>query len=153
MTDTTVSERILVGVDGSETSIDALRYAARLAEALDVPLEAVTTWVFPAVAEDAPVDTWSPEDDAQEILDASIAQAFGGTPPARLARTVLPGPAARTLIQESERCGMLVLGSRGHGGFARMLLGSVSAACAEHARCPVLVMHSPRETPAGSTGS
>jgi Universal stress protein family. len=45
------------------------------------------------------------------------------------------------LIEESAHASMLILGSRGHGGFVGMLLGSVSAACAEHAHCPVLVMH------------
>ncbi|GLI28604.1 universal stress protein [Agromyces rhizosphaerae] len=133
-------QRILVGVDGSAPSIEALRYGARLADALDAPLEAVTTWTFPPVMGAYVVDGWTPDEDAQGILDDSIAEAFGDDPP-DLARTVLAGPAAGTLIEESRRARMLVLGSRGHGGFAGLLLGSVSAACAAHAHCPVLILH------------
>jgi nucleotide-binding universal stress UspA family protein len=64
----------------------------------------------------------------------------------RLSTKTLHGPPARTLIEESRNAFMLVLGSRGHGGFAGLLLGSVSTACAQHAHCPVLIMHGP--TPA-----
>ncbi|WP_051191935.1 universal stress protein [Microbacterium luticocti] len=132
---------VLVGVDGSDSSIDALRHAARLAQALDAPLEAVTVWEYPAFADYYAVVDWSPEADAQATLESAIDQAFGGAPPTGLRRTVLRGPTARALIDASRRAGMLVLGSRGHGGFAGLLLGSVSAACAAHARCPVLIVH------------
>jgi nucleotide-binding universal stress UspA family protein len=137
------ADRVLVGVDGSPTSIDALRYAARMAEAFDAPLEVVTTWAYPPYGSGYTADAWSPEGDAKTILDDSIAAAFGDSPPP-LRRTVLAGPTARLLIEESRRCALLVLGSRGHGGFAGMLLGSVSSACAEHAHCPVLVVHTGR---------
>lgn len=141
------SDRVLVGVDGSASSIDALRYAARIAEAFEAPLTVVTTWNYPAFTSAYVPDSWSPEKDAEEILDVSIEQAFADSPP-RLQRAVLAGPTAQTLIEASRRSSMLVLGSRGHGGFAGLLLGSVSAACAEHAHCPVLIVH-PRHT--GST--
>lgn len=137
-------QRILVGVDGSGSSIDALRYAARIAVAFDAPLEAMTTWTIPPVAGALLVEGWSPETDAGVILETSIEQAFDGAAPVGLVRTVVPGAAARTLIDESRRAQMLVLGSRGHGGFVGLLLGSVSAACAEHAHCPVLIVHSDR---------
>jgi nucleotide-binding universal stress UspA family protein len=73
------------------------------------------------------------------VLDGAIEIAFGGNPP-ELTRTVLTGAPARTLIHASKNASMLVLGSRGHGGFVGLLLGSVSAACAEHADCAVLVV-------------
>ena len=67
--------------------------------------------------------------------------------PARLQATVADGSPAKTLLQISEGARMLVVGSRGHGGFTGLLLGSVSAACTEHAHCPVLVVHGPTPPP------
>jgi len=64
--------------------------------------------------------------------------------PPDLTRQVIAGPPSRTLIELSADSAMLVLGSRGHGGFAGLLLGSVSAACGEHAYCPVLIVHKRR---------
>ncbi|MBC7591359.1 MAG: universal stress protein [Salinibacterium sp.] len=141
MSHTENTSPILVGVDGSEPSIDALRRAVTIARALATPVEAVTTWEYPAMSDGYFPDGWSPERDAGLILDAAIRTAFPDGAPADLRRTILHGSAARALIDHSETASMLVLGSRGHGGFAGLLLGSVSAACAAHAHCPVLVMH------------
>lgn len=141
--ETTPTDRIIVGVDGSASSVEALRYAAPLADALNRPLHVVTTWTAPPIDPYAAIE-WSPEQDAEEILGESIRKAFGGRPPAGLTQRTLLGAPARTLIGLSENCYMLVLGSRGHGGFAGLLLGSVSAACAEHAHCPVLIVHTPK---------
>ncbi|GAB6856538.1 universal stress protein [Microbacterium xylanilyticum] len=137
--------RIVVGVDGSPSSVAALKYAARLARALDAPLEAVTTWTYPPMTGAELVIEWQPEEDAKELLDHSIADAFGDSPPEGLTRTVLSGPPSPTLIDVSRTSGMLVLGSRGRGGFVGLLLGSVSATCAQHAHCPVLIMHRDEE--------
>ncbi|MCE7481818.1 universal stress protein [Microbacterium profundi] len=142
--DSVDSDRIIVGVDGSKSSVSALRYAAHLAAALDAPLEAVTTWTAPLVDPYLAVD-WSPEKEARDVLDVAVQDAFDKTPPVGLTRSVLHGTPAHTLIELSNSCSMLVLGSRGHGGFAGLLLGSVSAACARHARCPVLIMHAQPE--------
>jgi nucleotide-binding universal stress UspA family protein len=144
MDDSTEPDRIVAGVDGSASSIAALRYAARLAEAFDAPLEAITTWTYPSFA-GPDVAGWYPEQSAADTLDAAVERAFGASPPEGLTRTVLVGPAARTLIDVSDHCGMLVLGSRGHGGFAGLLLGSVSTACAQYAHCPVVVVHERRD--------
>jgi len=135
-------DRVLVGVDGSPSSIGALRYAARIAAAFGAPLEAATTWSYPPFVDYAAVSGWSPERTAVEILDAAVERAFDGTPPEGLVRTILSGPPASVLVEQSRRAGMLVLGSRGRGGFAGLLLGSVSQTCAEHAHCPVLIVHS-----------
>lgn len=136
----THSNRIVVGVDGSQSSVAALRYAARMAKALREPLHVVTTWTAPPIDPYMAIE-WSPAEYARETLDETIDQAFGEKPPHDLTRDVLLGSAARTLIGLSDSASMLVLGSRGHGGFVGLLLGSVSAACAEHAHCPVLIVH------------
>lgn len=137
----TDADRIVVGVDGSDSSIAALRYGARLADAFDAPLEAVTTWIYPAFADPTLIAQWPLDRSASDMLDDAVARAFGETVPQGLTRTVLVGPAARRLIELSRSAGMLVVGSRGRGGFTGLLLGSVSAACAEHAACPVVVVH------------
>lgn len=131
---------IVVGVDGSDSSIAALRHAARIAEALGAPLEAVTTWTAPPFVDYSSIAGWSPEVEASAVLDDAVEQAFADALPRALVRTVLPGLPAPTLIAQSRDAEMLVLGSRGHGGFAGLLLGSVSAACAAHAHCPVLIV-------------
>lgn len=134
--------RIVVGVDGSETSIEALRFAVRTAKAFRTSLEAITVWTYPAGAEVALLADWSPEEDAREILATVTKTVFGDDRPSWFSTATKRGSAARTLIEESIGADMLVLGSRGHGGFIGLLLGSVSATCAEHARCPVLIVHS-----------
>lgn len=144
MSDSTSKRHVIVGVDGSDASIEALREAAEIAEALDMRLEAVTIWELPTIVEYTPIPVWSPEQDARTTLSTAITEAFNGSPPPHLSTTTAPGPVARSLIELSDGARMLVLGSRGRGGFAGMLLGSVSAACAEHARCSVLVVHRPR---------
>lgn len=139
---------VIVGVDGSPRSIDALRKAAEMARLLDAPITAVTAWQFPITFDgNFPTEVWSPEGEAERILSAGIGTAFPDERPERLTAVTIAGPAASVLITASENASMLVLGSRGRGGFAGLLLGSVSTACAQHARCPVLVMHgSPRTT-------
>lgn len=132
---------ILIGVDGSETSIEALRTGGRLAAALDLPVLAVTTWVIdPVWGGYLPVDPHTPEDLAVELLDGAVATAFDGEAPVDLEKRTLYGPAATALVDASREASMLIVGSRGLGGFRGMLLGSVSTACVHHAHCPVLVI-------------
>lgn len=145
------TDRIVVGVDGSQHSITALRYAASLSHALDAPVEAVAVWSYPPLIEPYVVMEWTPDEIAKEALDGAIHSAFGDHPPDRLTRHLLPGSPAQTLIELSKSCGLLVLGSRGHGGFVGMLLGSVSAACAEHAHCPVLIVHGNAHLPGANS--
>ncbi len=86
-------------------------------------------------------DDRNPETDARECLNEAIDSVFGDARPPNLRLVVREGDPAQVLLEESKRATMLVLGSRGHGGFTGLLLGSVSAKCAEHATCPVLVVH------------
>jgi nucleotide-binding universal stress UspA family protein len=135
---------IVVGVDGSESSINALRTAARVATVLDAEIDAVTSWEFPAsygLAGGA--GDWRPDTDAAQLLAIALKEAFGDDVPARLRSVLTEGHPAKVLVEASRGAEMLVVGSRGHGGFVGLLLGSVSAYCAEHASCPVLVARVP----------
>ncbi|MFJ2370416.1 universal stress protein [Microbacterium sp. NPDC087665] len=135
-------KHIIVGLDGSESSIAALRHAADLAAKLHASLEAIMTWEYPVFYDPYYSGaSWSPETETAKAMKAAIAQAFETDLPRNFTQTVLQGAPARVLIRESEDATMLVLGSRGHGGFAGLLLGSVSATCAAHATCPVLIVH------------
>ncbi len=132
---------IVVGVDGSDSSLAALHQGVRLSKALDLPLRVVTSWSHPTTLEGGyAMNGWSPERDAREILSITLDKAFHGDPPANLTSAAVEGLPAHVLLEESKRAEMLVVGSRGHGGFVGMLMGSVSSACAQHAHCPVLIV-------------
>ena len=143
--------RIVVGVDGSANSERALRWAARIAADFGARLEAVTAWDFPASYGFGSVpQDWDPAGDMRKVLDETVRAVFGDPPPAGFQRQVREGNAAMVLIEASQDATMLVVGSRGHGGFTGLLLGSVSANVAEHAPCPVLVIHGDQAPPAPS---
>jgi nucleotide-binding universal stress UspA family protein len=144
--------RIVVGVDGSAESKAALRWAAKLAPALGCAITAMTAWQFPAVVGMSPAvmnvgmapyfpESWHPEQDARDLLDSTVQEVFADERPVDLVLSIAYGQPASVLLEASEDSTMLIVGSRGHGGFAGLLLGSVSSACAEHATCPVLVVH------------
>ncbi len=132
---------IVVGVDGSPESVLALKWAQTLATALDATITAVTAWHFETSFGPYSPSEWNPDTDAQQTLKDALTQAFGDQLPPGLKGRTCRGRPAQVLIDEGKSAKMLILGSRGHGGFAGMLLGSVSSACAEHASCPVLVVH------------
>ena len=134
--------RIVVGVDGSAASKAALRWAVTAAGVTGGHIEAVTTWQIPVTYGWALMSGgWEPEKAARELLSETVESVFGTDRPADLRMIVEEGSAAKVLIKHSTGAQMLVVGSRGLGGFAGLLLGSVSATCAEHAKCPVLVIH------------
>ena len=134
--------RIVVGVDGSEGSKEALRYAARQARFTGADVEAVVAWSYPAFYGWTPA---YPEDFhlahiAQQALTQALDEVFGPDRPARLRTRVVEGRAAQVLVEASAGAELLVVGSRGYGGLADVLLGSVSTYCVHHARCPVTVI-------------
>ena len=135
-------KRIVVGVDGSESSIQALEWAARQAEYTGAVLEAVTTWEWPtSYGWVAPVGNgWDPQVDAGKILDEIVSRLLKAHPNITVRRGVVEGRPAPVLIELSRGAELVVVGSRGHGEFAGMLLGSVGEHCVSHAHCPVLVL-------------
>lgn len=146
MSEATGIRTILVGVDGSEASVEALRQARDLAGPLAARIVAVACWDIPPVY-DGYVAMGINDFDvrAGEILQEAVAKAFGGSVPENVETRLVQGHPRRVLIEESRNADMLVLGRRGHGGFAGLLLGSVSSALVAHAHCPVLVVHTPEK--------
>ncbi len=135
----TGERRIVVGVDGSPASILALRWAGRLVPALGTSITAVTAWQMQiAFGTFVPLD-WQPEVWAEQTVAEAVTKAFGGDPPCPVKTITRQGQPARVLIDESDSADVVVVGSRGYGGFAGLLLGSVSSAVAEHAHCAVLI--------------
>lgn len=144
--------RIVVGVDGSDESKQALRWAESFATATGASIDAIAVWQMPSADGWAPIPgDWDPEKDAEIWLGRAVDDVFKGGRPSRMTLLVQQGSPAPILLSESEGATMLILGSRGHGGFAGLLLGSVSAKCAEHAQCPVLVVHGDRLPPSFTT--
>jgi nucleotide-binding universal stress UspA family protein len=141
MTGPADERRVVVGVDGSQPSRHALQWAQFMAHVLDAAIDAVTVWDISAIAAAEWVDDWDPEKGAATALHTTIAEVLGSPPPVPVRELVRHGSAASELVQTSQGAELLVVGSRGHGGFAGLLLGSVSSASAEHAHCPVLIIH------------
>ena len=134
--------KVVVGVDGSDSSVEALRLAARLAPGLGARVHAVACWHFPEMyAGYIPPDFEAFEATAAKILVQSIEKAFGPDVPETLTSELVRGPAPAKLVEAAAGAAMLVVGRRGHGGFMGLHLGSVSTACVAHAECPVLVVH------------
>jgi nucleotide-binding universal stress UspA family protein len=135
------SPRVVVGVDGSPASIGALRAGARASAALGGRLVAVTAWGAPLLAPRVPAILPDLATAAATLLHEAVGEAFQDQPPVPVEEVVRCGGAAAVLLEEARGAAMVVVGSRGHGGFTGLLLGSVSMACAAHSRCPVLVVH------------
>lgn len=133
---------MIVGVDGSAPSIEALRHAERLSNSMGAHVQALTCWTIPTIYEvPQGLGGVDYEKGAQTVLDGAVEDAFGIDWPGNLSTRLVRGPARETLIEESRHAMMLVLGRRGFGGFRGLLMGSVSSACTAHAHCPVLVVH------------
>lgn len=134
--------RIVVGSDGSESALEAIRHARFIATNFTCTVEVIGAWqIASSINPYVPTQQWSPESDAREVMADAITAVFGAHLPMWLHWSVRQGPAARVLIEASKNADLLIVGSRGHGGVVGLLLGSVSAACAEHSHCPVLIMH------------
>jgi nucleotide-binding universal stress UspA family protein len=134
---------IVVGVDTSKPSLSALVWAAREAEMTGSQVRAVTCWDLPAVSYWSVIpESIDFEGDARSALSQAVRETLGEEPPVKVTEVVRQGRAAQVLITESETADLLVVGSRGHGEFTGMLIGSVSEHCVAHAHCPVVVVRS-----------
>lgn len=146
-TDRVAQRRILVGIDGSESSMQALDWALVQAEQTGASVSVVTAWHLPASwgwgAPIPPPDM--PRDDAEDMLEKSLEPVRKLHPNLSIDSQVVEGHPAPMLVEASRTADLLVVGSRGHGEFAGMLLGSVSEHCATNAHCPVLVFRDKRD--------
>lgn len=144
-TTTQASNRIVVGVDGSEPSRNALRWAVLIADMTDASIDAIAVWQMSKAASgpgwaDVPVE-WDKTKETSDVLSATLREVLGEELPPKLNAVVHQGNPAKVLLDASTGARMLIVGSRGRGGFVGLLLGSVSATCSAHASCPVLVVH------------
>jgi nucleotide-binding universal stress UspA family protein len=139
--------RVMVGVDGSAPARAALEFAVGEARLRDAVLEAVMAVQLPDYAWIDPYGVRIPEEDmlqrARERLDRMLASV--DTEGLELDPVVTAVPAPLALVDRSADCDLLVVGSRGRGGFRGLVLGSVSMQCMLHAHCPVTVVHAQPE--------
>jgi nucleotide-binding universal stress UspA family protein len=131
---------IVVGVDGSASSKAALRWALRQAHLTGAEVKAVTAWEVPVGYRAPLVDSAAVEEVAINVVKDAIAEVTQGTEASPISYKVVPGNAASALLNESAGADLLVVGSRGHGGFVAALLGSTGQHCVHHATCPVVVI-------------
>ena len=141
-------QRFVVGVDGSEESRAALQWSADEAVAHGARLEVVCAWELPfsglaSSYSPAPAGLPNPQEVAQgaeDALDKTLREVLGGETSLDVERVVEAGDPAAVLLGRSEAADLLVVGSRGHGGFSRLLLGSVGEKCVRYAACSVVVI-------------
>ncbi|MCK4177161.1 universal stress protein [Aciditerrimonas ferrireducens] len=145
-----MADVVVVGVDGSPGSSAALRFAAEEARLRGAVLRVLRAWTVPVGAY-APVPypaelyaEVAPQ--TERLLRSQVAEVLGEEPGIPVDERVVEGPPAKVLVDEAGGAILLVVGSRGHGGFAGLLLGSTSAQVVHHAPCPVVVV------PAGRPG-
>ncbi|MFF2542975.1 universal stress protein [Kitasatospora sp. NPDC058063] len=143
--------RIVVGVDGSEPSRRALRWAVRQAELTGGAVVAVIAWEYPTYHG---ARGWFPpgitdeaalEGRARQEADRAVRQTVGERPPVEVRTEARHGTPAGALIEAARGADLLVVGSRGLGGFTGMLLGSVAQHCTRHATVPVVVVRAEQE--------
>jgi len=142
------AELIVVGADGSSSSQAALTWAVRQAELTGGTVQAVIAWQYPAVvagygwAPVAMIDTTDLGEIAAKTVNDMVADVVDPASDVRVSTLVREGNPARVLLDAAQGADLLVVGSRGHGGFAGAMLGSVSQHCLHHSPCPVVVIRS-----------
>jgi nucleotide-binding universal stress UspA family protein len=140
---TTEPELIVVGVDGSPESVGALTWAAGYGKACGARIRALLAWHYPSAVGPGPpgVAPKSITDEVRAEMSEHLANAIAaGAPDAHVEPVIGYGHPAQVLVDASREADLLVVGSRGHGAFTGMLVGSVSLHCVHHAFCPVVVV-------------
>jgi nucleotide-binding universal stress UspA family protein len=134
-------QTIVVGVDGSDSSVAGLRWACDLASSNGSTIDVLTTWQWPMnLGAAIPIPTgYDPAVDAQKVVDEAVAPVAKAFPALTIRTRVVEGNASLALVEASRHAALLVVGNRGHAEFTGLLLGSVSQHCAVHAACPVLI--------------
>lgn len=138
------ADRIVVGVDGSASSEQALRWAADQSWVTGQELHAVIAWHEPVAFDASVTGDFDWGGDAAGVLGKTVANVLGEDGARSVVQDVHRGRPARVLVDASRGAGLLVVGSRGHGGFAGLLLGSVGQHVIAQAACPVVVVHQHR---------
>jgi len=136
---------IVVGVDGSESSKAALRFALEEACLRGASVLAVhaSTFAHLAAGFAMPLEPGLRRrfrQEAEDLLDSVLSEVAADAADVKIERAVVEEPAAKALVEAAEGADLLVLGSRGLGGFRSLLLGSVGLQCAHHAPCPVVIV-------------
>lgn len=135
--------RVIVGVDGSPHSDRALRWACRRGESCGDTVRAVCTWSLSSSGEDWEMQPGMKAEGqrrAERVLREAVDRVRADHPAVTVETVAVEGPPARVLVDMSADADLLVVGSRGLGGFSGLLLGSVSIQCVHHSRCPVTVI-------------
>jgi len=160
---------VVVGVDGSAGAKEALRWALGEGRLRKSPVRAVHAWTFGYIGGSVAgypywggslgsytsigIDLSDLHRAAEDLLERALADVGDEAGDVEIERQVVQGAAAEVLVSAAAPGDLLVVGSRGHGGFAGLLLGSVSQQCVHHAACPVVVVHPPKPTASDELGS
>jgi len=133
--------RIVVGFDGSDPSIRALDWAITQAAHIPAVIDVITAWTFPMVMGYAFTTTVSEvERSAHTLLDEALTHVADREPDVVVRGEVVDGAPGPVLARACEGADLLVVGSRGHGGWHDLVLGSVGSYCARHAPCSVVII-------------
>ena len=153
--DIPTKESLIVALDGSPSSLAALKWAANYAERLSMHINVANAWQYHNTAMDfgalafgsaGYVSGDDPHEWSKQILKECVEEVFGSEH-TDVQLTSIEGDPSETLISKSEKAELLVMGSRGHSKLVDLILGSVSQKCLAQAKCPVVIVHAPENLP------